>query len=464
MKYLLDQLHEEEANRLKATASLSERSATLPPPAKSNKKHQRCKSDIPDKESSANGSSDANKEDLSTIIQNTFCGSLKTSYRCLNCKTESSRVERFIDVPLPFPENKFAYSSDSKNGKQKSSLAGGGGNDVKGISSLTEGGSEPADVTLEDLIEYFLRPEKLEGQNRYHCDHCGGLQDAQRTQNIIETPEYLILTLMRFSYDIKTQSRSKIFTDVKYPKLLTLKSGSHESHSPSSKSKLSNFFKKTPSPKSRSANKKDDKKSDVYCLNGVIVHSGLSSECGHYYCYARHTLPVSQDQAAMETSTSDLNDLDFLQDKWYLFNDGRVSHSSYTSFSNVTKRFGKDTAYVLFYKKMRETDVGGASVGKDESICVPSLDPPIRKELREAVAKDNDLYIKVCMLLLCNVLKSASQIYVRVLYVHQRLPASIFSGKYTWFNSLSLVLDIVCYNTTVMTYDLHEDVYDHPLH
>ena len=35
------------------------------------------------------------------------------------------------------------------------------------------------------------------------------------------------------------------------------------------------------------------------------------------------------------------DDIDFLEDRWFLFNDARVSAATYSSFSNVTKRFQK---------------------------------------------------------------------------------------------------------------------------
>ena len=63
---------------------------------------------------------------------------------------------------------------------------------------------------LNELLSHYLSPERLEGDNQYRCERCGKLQDGERTITIVECPQYLILTLLRFDYDTKTQTRSKV--------------------------------------------------------------------------------------------------------------------------------------------------------------------------------------------------------------------------------------------------------------
>ena len=63
---------------------------------------------------------------------------------------------------------------------------------------------------MNELLSHYLSPERLEGENQYHCDRCGKLQDGERTIGIIDSPRYLILTLLRFAYDTKLQTRSKV--------------------------------------------------------------------------------------------------------------------------------------------------------------------------------------------------------------------------------------------------------------
>ena len=77
--------------------------------------------------------------------------------------------------------------------------------------SLEASADKPNKVMhLNELLGHYLSPERLEGENQYHCDRCGKLQDGERTIGIIESPRYLILTLLRFAYDTKLQTRSKV--------------------------------------------------------------------------------------------------------------------------------------------------------------------------------------------------------------------------------------------------------------
>ena len=61
-----------------------------------------------------------------------------------------------------------------------------------------------------------------QGDNKYHCDHCGNLQEAVKTMKILEGPEYLMTTLMRFHYDRKQNRKTKVFTDINYELELSL--------------------------------------------------------------------------------------------------------------------------------------------------------------------------------------------------------------------------------------------------
>jgi len=138
------------------------------------------------------------------------------------------------------------------------------------------------------------------------------------------------------------------------------------------------------------------KRGEVYSLSGVVVHSGTSSECGHYYSYARHSLFCDPEIIcdSLETRKSE-DDFDFLQDKWYLFNDSRVSYATYSSFCDVTQRFTKDTAYVLFYKRIDPKNAEKQEIDLNSSLRVSDIDAPLRTDLRAAISKDNAMYLKV---------------------------------------------------------------------
>ena len=82
------------------------------------------------------------------------------------------------------------------------------------------------------------------------------------------------------------------------------------------------------------------------------------------------------------------------QHTWFLFNDSRVSYSAYSAFADVSKRFPKDTPYVLIYKR-----VGGVTVTPVESSSDASqynlICKEIRPELADIVNRDNLLYLQV---------------------------------------------------------------------
>ena len=164
-------------------------------------------------------------------------------------------------------------------------------------------------------------------------------------------PRYLILTLLRFSFDLRTMRRRKILDDVSVPLLLRLPLAGG--------------------------------RGQAYDLCSVVVHSGLSSESGHYYCYAREGAA----RPALAPGAAERPEPD---NQWYLFNDTRVSFSSFESVSNVTSFFPKDTAYVLFYRQRPEAG-SEAEPGSPRTRAEPTL----HKDLMEAISKDNILFLQV---------------------------------------------------------------------
>ncbi|KAL4230397.1 Ubiquitin carboxyl-terminal hydrolase 38 [Mactra antiquata] len=377
LKYLLDQLQEQETSFLRnpnnGTGTLSKATGTL---SRSPKKEKSVKSE----ESKGR-----------TLIEENFGGRISTAVKCLNCGTSSQKEEMFMDLPLAFPDYNSTFQKALAGGDSKMALHSSPDTSASVRPATSTNGEERNCLHLNDLMKHYLEPEKLAGDNMYHCDNCNGLQEGERTINIVQSPEYLILTLLRFSYDTRLQSRSKIFREVKYPKTLAVpvagNDGPHEKESLRS-AVLEQLDK--------CGVEVNSKCSDIYSLCSVVIHSGTSSDCGHYYCYARHSVVTNTENVCENlTSIEQEDDLDFLQDKWYLFNDSRVSYASYSSFSNVTKRFTKDTAYVLIYRKIDETKLGNDyKLGLDQNIQPSKIDAPLRADLRDAVNKDNRTYLQ----------------------------------------------------------------------
>ena len=237
-----------------------------------------------------------------SLVHQIFGGRMRTVYKCSNCASESIHDETFTELHLAIPS------------------------DEKGLN-----------MTL--LIEHYLKPELLQEDNKYDCDKCRSHQDAEKTVTILEGPEYLLCTLVRFKYDRNLNRKSKVFTDVDYELQVELTG-------------------------------------EVYELYAVVIHSGYSSDGGHYYTYARelfddHVLEGGgEDEEAEEGGEA--------EEDWFMFNDSKVSFSDFNGFKNVFKQFPRDTAYQLFYK--RKT----ANNGQAER-----LKRPLRADLKSAVEKDN---------------------------------------------------------------------------
>lgn len=281
--------------------------------------------------------------------------------------------------------------------------------------------TDAPDISLTQLLEYFFEPEILEGSNQYYCDQCNSLQDAERSVTISKASNFLVLTLKRFAYNVRTQQRSKILQSVSYPLVLKLprlhlkgndregevqdcvpdvgddKSSDIISHPCFKSKRTKQEHESIVDSASRDTTLTYDGKSSadiVYSLCSVVVHSGTSSESGHYYCYARSSAHLigggGETDVGSSSRTSD-------QDTWFLFNDSRVSYSAFSTFADVSRRFPKDTPYVLIYKRVSSCATV-IPVESSSDIDVPQdklTGGEIRQELADIVNRDNLLYLQV---------------------------------------------------------------------
>ncbi|XP_024591925.1 ubiquitin carboxyl-terminal hydrolase 38 isoform X2 [Neophocaena asiaeorientalis asiaeorientalis] len=314
--------------------------------------------------------------------------------------------ERMVDSP-----DEFRCSEDTSVPNDSSKML------VNKDVPQKAGGETTSSVT--DLLNYFLAPEILTGDNQYYCENCASLQNAEKTMQITEEPEYLILTLLRFSYDQKYHVRRKILDNVSLPLVLELPVKRTTSFSSLSESWSldvdftdisENLAKKL---KPSGTEEACSPKLVPYLLSSVVVHSGVSSESGHYYSYARNitgtessyqmchqpetlTLASSQSHLLGRDSPSAVVEQDLenkeMSKEWFLFNDSRVTFTSFQSVQKITSRFPKDTAYVLLYKKQNSTN--GLNGNNSTTGLWVNGDPPLQKELMDAITKDNKLYLQ----------------------------------------------------------------------
>lgn len=385
-----------------------------------------------------------------TLIERMFGGKLITGIRCMQCNSISEKEEPFTDLSLAFCPSASSQGSPkaerpSEDAKVLCQGSVNGGSEAPesapGSSLATNLQCEPTTnenpLSVPDLVNYFLAPEILDQDNAYFCEKCISLQRAERTMKVVSAPEYLILTLLRFSYDAKSHVRRKILDSVIIPPALRLPV--HSSSTPAQWSSASSSPLQVDSPESSEnlakklkpsqGEEEDERKlgmdelekanggtsvrSVPYMLSSVVVHSGISSESGHYYSYGRNIngadgmqhpesrSPVREEsaseQAASSLCTSEKGDLVPYSGPeardWLLFNDSRVTFTSLQSVQNITSRFPKDTAYVLMYRKQELPAMNGTE-GQAAAGMRLSSEPPLQKELLDAIIKDNKLYLQ----------------------------------------------------------------------
>ncbi|XP_078395470.1 ubiquitin carboxyl-terminal hydrolase 38 isoform X2 [Cetorhinus maximus] len=463
LRFLLDRLHEEE----KTCRILHENS----PQSSSGSAYDCSSLEHPEETPPLSQANLPRVDDGKTLIEKMFGGKLQTTIHCLNCKSTSQKQEAFTDLSLAFPpcledvveagptqllapagyESTMphchtAVVSDALHsepplihGVQVEEI--GHGSEVvddrlqkfplqpiasvdscslsvpsdKLVSVHSNKSIEQNDKTksVPHLINYFLAPEILNGENKYYCEKCASLQNAQKVMQVVDEPEYLILTLLRFSYDSKSHIRRKILDDVALPLVLQLPVEKTSSKSPAlSQSLLSDSPENLPKKlKSSGSVDSSDSQPVSYLLSSIVVHSGMSSESGHYYCYARNTNSGSVGQLCYKANLAGLSPQGCATDnddsntsviwhdpncketskEWFLFNDSRVTFTSFQSVQNITSRFPKDTAYVLFYRKQGANC--GVYPGAINGLWVNG-EPPLQKELMDAITKDNKLYLQ----------------------------------------------------------------------
>ncbi|XP_060535122.1 ubiquitin carboxyl-terminal hydrolase 35 [Cylas formicarius] len=197
-----------------------------------------------------------------TVVQQSFGGKTMTVSRCARCGTKSENVDNFRDLQLSIP-----------NGDENQSV--------------------------QNLLDYFLQPEKLCGDNQYRCDLCNCLTDGERITKIVEAPARLVLTLKHFRYDAASHTRTKLLQRVKLDNQICL----------------------------------DGAQFDLYA---AVVHYGTSVDCGHYYTFAK-------DDA-----------------EWYKFNDCSVTKTSEEDLHCLKP---PETPYILFYNREDVTEPNNLPCG-----------------------------------------------------------------------------------------------------
>ncbi|ORX78648.1 cysteine proteinase [Basidiobolus meristosporus CBS 931.73] len=194
-----------------------------------------------------------------TWVHQLFEGELTNETKCLTCETVTNREESFLDLSIDIEEN----------------------------SSVTS------------CLRQFSASEMLCHKNKFFCDICCSLQEAEKRMKIKKLPNILALHLKRFKYQENIGKFVKLSYRVAFPLELRLFNTSDKAEDPDR----------------------------LYSLFAVVVHLGSGPHHGHYISLIKS------------------------MGNWLIFDDDSVET---IDESDLHKYFGNlpgsGSGYVLFYE------------------------------------------------------------------------------------------------------------------
>ncbi|KAF9438906.1 Ubiquitin carboxyl-terminal hydrolase 33 [Entomortierella beljakovae] len=228
-----------------------------------------------------------------SIISDIFEGTLESRVRCLSCRKQYIKEDKFFDLSIPI-DKKNKIIDDTIDDKNTAREKDGGmlGSFVESIGGWLSISNKT--IKLQDCLASFCATEELTGEDRYRCTQCDALNDCRKTFRITQLPETLCIHLKRFRYDSYS---SKINTLVQFPL---------------------EDLDMTPFIKSSDPKELNNTKYDLYAM---VRHRGAVGG-GHYIGYAKHAVDGS----------------------WYEFDDTYVTRKSAADIAKME-------AYILFYKR-----------------------------------------------------------------------------------------------------------------
>ncbi|KAL6948358.1 hypothetical protein ACO0OE_002389 [Hanseniaspora uvarum] len=180
----------------------------------------------------------ASAEKETNYVMDNFQGKYKNTIKCLTCNNLKHTYEPFLSLQIPVTKN------------------------FKNISKA-----------LNNVIESPTK-EILKGDNKFQCDTCNDKVKAERSVNIDEIPNVLILHLKRYEYSEKENTLTKLFNKLEYP-----------------------------------LNLKIEKINKNYELSGIVVHLGLDPSHGHYIAVVKNEKfgwLIYDDETVMGINESDV--------------------------------------------------------------------------------------------------------------------------------------------------------------
>ncbi|RHY03339.1 hypothetical protein DYB36_000552 [Aphanomyces astaci] len=175
--------------------------------------------------------------------------------------------------------------------------------------------------SVASMLHRFGSVKTLGGD--FTCSGCHRRTESRVHSVVVMPPAHLILTFKRMYYDWKAQKTCKSLHDVSFPAVLTL-----PALSPADAATLAVDDDTTPEGRR------------TYGLYGVLVHSGLSANSGHYYSFGRSS---ASNQLHLEDDPTA---------PWIQFNDSHVRPTTWNDLHATIESSVSDSVYLLFYKRL----------------------------------------------------------------------------------------------------------------
>jgi ubiquitin carboxyl-terminal hydrolase 12/46 len=192
------------------------------------------------------GDAEAAARKRRTWVHDVFGGVLTNETRCLTCECITRRYAR---PRILFRASPLGLIGGLLSNGMPSVLHVRRDEDFLDLSvELTPNSS------ITHCLKSFSAWETLSGANKFHCDTCGSLQEAQKCMRLKSLPNVLVLHLKRFKFIEQAGVFRKVNYRVAFPKELRL---------PNASDKAQNAERR-------------------YRLSAVVVHMGSRPNQGHY--------------------------------------------------------------------------------------------------------------------------------------------------------------------------------------
>lgn len=247
------------------------------------------------------------------FITEMFQGELVSQIHCYECDSLTRRAEPFLDISVP-------VSSQSLPGFPASSTP------VKGETKDKSGSYQNSDLvgpfSLSWALSQFCYREKLYGENKYRCENCRHLVEAEKTVLFGHLPLMMTIHLNRFA------------TQISYGMLSSI-----------SVSKIGGNIAVPPSLCFSAWCTQDCQDRDmVYHLFAVVFHMGGSCSSGHYTACVRG-------EECQDLAPPFMDDELKEKGSWFYFDDEIVEVLTLEEVLEMLSPLTSSTltAYILFY-------------------------------------------------------------------------------------------------------------------